>query len=154
LSTTGQFAPLLLQAALADFINEGYMARHLKRMRRIYSTRRQSFHALCEAELGGRLTLLTGEAGIQVVGYLGAGLDDRAVADAGRELGLNLSPLSKHFRHGGERSGLVLGYAACDEIQMRLGIRKLREAMDRSERAARSSAGSPYAAFAADVRNA
>jgi GntR family transcriptional regulator / MocR family aminotransferase len=89
-----------------------------------------------------------------VVGYLGAGLDDRAVADAGRELGLNLSPLSKHFRHGGERSGLVLGYAACDEIQMRLGIRKLREAMDRSERAARSSAGGSYAAFAADVRNA
>ncbi|TIU23907.1 MAG: PLP-dependent aminotransferase family protein, partial [Mesorhizobium sp.] len=35
LSTTGQFAPLLLQAALADFITEGHMSRHLKRMRRI-----------------------------------------------------------------------------------------------------------------------
>ena len=34
ISVTGQFAPLLLQLTLADFIREGYFATHLKRMRR------------------------------------------------------------------------------------------------------------------------
>src|SRR5258707_1296866 len=34
ISVTGQFAPLLLQLALADFIAQGHFARHLKRTRR------------------------------------------------------------------------------------------------------------------------
>ena len=127
ISTTGQFAPLLLQAALADFITEGLMARHLRRMRRIYAGRRQLFHELCEARLSGRLTLLSGEAGIQVVGYLEEPIEDTRLAEFARRFGLNLSPLSKHFRHKEARSGLVLGYAACDEAQMHNGIRKLSE---------------------------
>ena len=40
LSVTGQFAPLLTQAALADFMNEGHFTRHLRRMRRLYAERR------------------------------------------------------------------------------------------------------------------
>jgi len=132
LSTTGQFAPLLLQAALADFINEGHMSRHLKRMRRIYASRRQRFHELCENYLPERLTLLPGDAGIQIVGLLAHDLDDRRVADLGRRRGINLSPLSKHYRHAGAVQGLVLGYAACDESQMTRGIRKLRESIDLS----------------------
>ena len=45
LSVTGQFAPLLTQAALADFMNEGHFTRHLRRMRRLYAERRQYFLA-------------------------------------------------------------------------------------------------------------
>jgi GntR family transcriptional regulator/MocR family aminotransferase len=132
LSTTGQFAPLLLQAALADFITEGHMTRHLKRMRRIYAARRQRFHELTEMNLGGRLTLISREAGIQVVALLREGLDDRRVAEEARRLGINVLPLSKHYRHGHPEQGLVLGYAACDESQTEHGLRKLREAIDRS----------------------
>ena len=51
ISITGQFAPLLLQAALADFIEGGHMARHLRRMRRIYAQRRQLFRTLWDARL-------------------------------------------------------------------------------------------------------
>jgi len=130
LSTTGQFAPLLLQAALADFIDEGFMSQHLKRMRRIYAGRRERFRELCEINLGQRLILLSGESGIQVVGLLEETFDDRQVTDAGLRLGINLAPLSRHFRHGRPRHGLVLGYAACDEGQMVRGIVKLREAID------------------------
>jgi len=132
LSTTGQFAPLLLQAALADFINEGLMSRHLKRMRRIYAARRQTFRDKCEAHLAGKLTLLAGEAGIQVVGLLHEGLDDRRVAEEALRLGVNVSPLSKHFRHGHPIQGLVLGYAACDENQMEQGILRLKRAIERA----------------------
>jgi GntR family transcriptional regulator/MocR family aminotransferase len=130
LSITGQFAPLLLQAALADFINEGMMTRHLKRMRRIYASRRQRFRELCEAQLAGRLTLLSGDAGIQVAGFLHESLDDERVGEAARRMGINVSPLSKHYRHGPPRHGLLLGYAACDEHQTEVGIRRLREAID------------------------
>ena len=129
LSTTGQFAPLLLQAAVADFINQGLMTRHLKRMRRVYAARRRQFHELCESNLSGRLTLLSGDAGIQVVGILHESLDDNAIAATAEQLGINVSPLSKYYRHGRPTHGLVLGYAACDDNQMRHGIQRLGEAI-------------------------
>ena len=129
LSITGQFAPLLLQAALADFITEGLMVRHLKRMRRIYAGRLQLFHELCASRFAERLTLLSGDAGIQIAGLLQDGYDDRLVTKAALDLGLNLLPLSKHYRHGPPRHGLILGYAACDKSETQHGIERLDQAL-------------------------
>jgi GntR family transcriptional regulator/MocR family aminotransferase len=141
LSVTGQFAPLLLQAALADFMNDGFMGHHLKRMRRIYAVRRERFYDLCERHLSGRLTLLQGEVGIQIAGLLAEGYDDLKVSAHAHGLGVNVSPLSKHYYHGAPRHGLLLGYAACDEQQMEQGIRKLAQAFDLSVFPARLKKG-------------
>jgi GntR family transcriptional regulator/MocR family aminotransferase len=128
LSITGQFAPLLLQAALADFIEQGHMARHLRRMRRIYAQRRQLFFELCEAELGQDIRLSQGDAGIQIAGVLTSAGDDSAICEEARRLGLNVSPLSMQYRHRDPVQGLLLGYAACDEPTTRKGLRLLKTA--------------------------
>ena len=128
LSTTGQFAPLLLQAALADFIDEGHMSMHLKRMRRIYAARREIFRTYAQRELGEWMTLLPTDAGIQFVGELRAGLSDVAIAAAARRRGLNISPLSMHYRHAKPAAGLVLGYAAINEASMPAAFRSLKRA--------------------------
>jgi GntR family transcriptional regulator/MocR family aminotransferase len=128
LSITGQFAPLLLQAALADFIDEGHMSMHLKRMRRIYAARRMAFRSHAQEQLGEWLTLRATDAGIQFVGDLRDGLDDRPIAAAARRRGFNISPLSMHFRHVSPRSGLVLGYAAINETKMPAAFKSLRQA--------------------------
>ena len=125
LSTTGQFAPLLLQAALADFIMEGHMTRHLKRMRRLYASRREAFVEICSRRLGADMEILPCEAGIQLIGRLRDGLDDIAVANALATRGVNVSPMSKFFHHHPVMQGLVMGYAACDETQTATGIRQL-----------------------------
>jgi GntR family transcriptional regulator/MocR family aminotransferase len=129
LRITGQFAPLLLQAALADFIDQGYMSTHLKRMRRIYATRREVFRKLAETHLSDWVTLRPTDAGIQFVGELRGGLDDRAVAAAARRRGVNVSPLSIHYRHSRPPPGLVMGYAATNDAVMQRGFRLLREAL-------------------------
>ena len=129
LRITGQFAPLLLQAALADFIERGYLSTHLRRMRRIYAARRDVFLKLAEARLADWLTLRPTDAGIQVVGALRTGLDDRVVAAAARRRGINVSPLSIHYRHAEPQSGLVMGYAATDQTAMLQGFRLLQEAL-------------------------
>ena len=125
LSTTGQFAPLVLQAALADFITEGHMSRHLKRMRRIYAQRRQLFRAIVEERLGREMTLSPAEAGIQVVGYLRPGIDDIKVSQAAGRRAINVSPLSKYFQNTAPTQGLVLGYAACNAAQTMEGVDRL-----------------------------
>jgi GntR family transcriptional regulator/MocR family aminotransferase len=133
LSTTGQFAPLLLQAALADFIDEGHMSRHLKRMRRIYADRRKVFYELCESELADLMTLSPAEAGIQVVASLHDGHDDLEVVRHADRLGVNASPLSKYY-WSSRGNGLVLGYAACTKAQSETGIRRLRQAIEQARR--------------------
>ncbi|MEI9403239.1 PLP-dependent aminotransferase family protein [Mesorhizobium argentiipisi] len=129
LSTTGQFAPLLLQAALADFITEGHMSRHLKRMRRIYAQRRQLFREIVTERLRDEITLSPAEAGIQVVGYLKDGIDDIKVSQAAAKKAINVSPLSKYFQNTAPTQGLVLGYAACDAAQTRDGVERLAAAI-------------------------
>ena len=47
-NVTGHFAPLILQATLADFIRQGYFAAHLRRMRTLYARRQAEFVELCE----------------------------------------------------------------------------------------------------------
>jgi GntR family transcriptional regulator/MocR family aminotransferase len=129
LSITGQFAPLLLQAALADFIEQGHMAQHLRRMRRIYSQRRRLFFECCESELGKDIRLLQSDAGIQVAGVLTTPGDDSAICKEAWRLGVNASPLSMQYRHGAPIQGLLLGYAACDEPTTRKGLRLLKIAL-------------------------
>ncbi|CDX16548.1 putative rhizopine catabolism regulatory protein mocR [Mesorhizobium sp. ORS 3324] len=129
LSTTGQFAPLLLQAALADFITEGHMSRHLKRMRRIYAQRRQLFREIVGERLRDEITLSPAEAGIQVVGYLKEGIDDIKVSQAAARRAINVSPLSKYFQNTAATQGLVLGYAACDAAQTQEGVERLAAAI-------------------------
>lgn len=128
LSITGQFAPLLLQAALADFIDEGHMSMHLKRMRRIYAARRQTFRKHAQRELGEWMTLRPADAGIQFVGELRPGLSDVAIAAAARRRGINISPLSMHYRHNNPAPGLLLGYAAIGEAHMPAAFRLLKQA--------------------------
>ena len=127
LSVTGQFAPLLTQAALADFMNEGHFTRHLRRMRRLYAARRQFFMETCDAYLSPWLRLRRTEAGIQMVGLFHTAHDDKAIAKAALAQGVNVSPLSIQFRHGSRQRGLLMGFAAADEKTTRKAMAKLRE---------------------------
>jgi GntR family transcriptional regulator/MocR family aminotransferase len=127
LSTTGQFAPLLTQAALADFINEGHLTRHLRRMRRLYAQRRETFMSAFETALGDRLELRRTDAGIQLVANFRRSTDDRRFAAAAAEAGVNVSPYSMQFRHGGGAPGLVLGFAAAGSKARRRGLSALAE---------------------------
>lgn len=129
LSVTGQFPPLLTQAALADFINEGHFARHLRRMRRVYATRRQYFMDICEDYLSPWLRLRRTESGIQLVGLFHENHDDKAVAAAARDHGVNVSPLSIQYRHGQVQRGLLMGFAAADEKTTKKAMGKLRDVL-------------------------
>jgi GntR family transcriptional regulator/MocR family aminotransferase len=129
LSATGHFAPLLTQAALADFMGEGHLTRHLRRMRRLYAARRQFFIESCDEHLRNWLHLRPTGSGIQIVGYFQSGQDDQDVAARAREQGINVQPLSIHYQHGWQNSGLVMGFASSDERATRSGMQTLRQVL-------------------------
>ena len=105
------------QAALADFIESGRYARHLRRMRKLYETRRDGLVAAIEKHLAGLMTVSADAGGMHLSVRLDAPLADVAVSEAARTHGLALSPLSAFCLDGPDGrdpvryNGFLLGYA-------------------------------------------
>ena len=122
LRNTGHDAPLLLQAALADFLAEGHFASHVRRMRRLHAERLDTLMAMLRDRLGDRLTCPPIDAGMQFPAFLAPDADDRAVARSLAEAGVVVSPLSPHYLGKCPRPGLLLGYAGVNEAATRAGV--------------------------------
>jgi GntR family transcriptional regulator / MocR family aminotransferase len=117
----------LEQAVLADFISEGHFSRHLRRMRTLYAERQTILlEAAQQEELAEVLEIIPDETGMHVVGWLPPGADDAEIArQAAIRYGLHCSPLSLFSLEPLPRAGLVLGYAAAGEPEIRTGVRQL-----------------------------
>ncbi|HEY2607936.1 PLP-dependent aminotransferase family protein [Paraburkholderia sp. RL18-103-BIB-C] len=132
-------SPTLLQAAVADFIEQGHFARHLKRMRALYSERRMLIVHAIEQACGERLVVDLPPGGIQFTAQLAEGtdgpVDDVAVAARAREAGLAVLPLSIWYANGRARRtprGLVMGFAnVADAGEAGRLARTLRACLDR-----------------------
>jgi GntR family transcriptional regulator/MocR family aminotransferase len=130
ISTLHRYTPLLLQAAAADFIAGGDLGRHLRRMRAAYAERREALVSSLASELGDRLEVAGAMCGMQVLGRLPPGTDDRAVCRRAYEQELEILPLSKFAMRPLKRGGLVLGFAAVEPSRTRRAVPRLREILD------------------------
>jgi GntR family transcriptional regulator/MocR family aminotransferase len=121
----------LEQAVLADFIREGHLARHIRRMRKLYAERRESLVDAASEHLRGLLDLEGTEAGMHVVGRLPRGIDDMHVARDLAEQGLATLPLSMYSMAPLDRGGLLLGFAAHRPASIRHGVVQLASSLER-----------------------
>lgn len=121
--------PILEQMALADFINEGHFARHLRQMRQHYSHRRNILAETLRAQLGALLEIYTPEAGMHLVGWLPPGKDDSKAASLAAHAGLNVTAISRYSLEPLVRGGLLFGYAGTNEEGIELGVAKLAAAL-------------------------
>ena len=96
------------QLAVAALMEGGHYLRHLRRMKRLYRTRRDAILTRLD---GGRA------AGLAVLWDLPPGADDRAIATAARARGIAPVPLSLFYTRGA-RPGLLLGVATVPEERL------------------------------------
>lgn len=61
---------LHIQAALAEFMAEGYFTRHIARMRKLYAKRRQLFITALNETFGNRLSIVVPPGGLQIIAEL------------------------------------------------------------------------------------
>jgi GntR family transcriptional regulator/MocR family aminotransferase len=118
-------SPGLEQAVLADFIAEGHFTRHIRRMRQLYAHRQARFREALNVELPTSLEPLPDSAGMHLVIQLPDGVNDLDVMDRVRAAGVRVNCLSQFSLRPPRNGGLVLGYAAANEPEMRDGVRKL-----------------------------
>ncbi|MET0773323.1 MAG: PLP-dependent aminotransferase family protein [Candidatus Limnocylindrales bacterium] len=117
-------APVLDQLAFADFLDQGELDRHLRRVRPVYRARRD---ALLDA-LSRHLPTLDpcgASAGLHVLAWLPDGTDERAVVGASVGAGVGLNGLTRRWFAPGGRSGLIFGYGVIPERDVEPGIRLL-----------------------------
>ncbi|MFC4421306.1 MocR-like pyridoxine biosynthesis transcription factor PdxR [Cupriavidus pampae] len=107
---------LMTQATVAEFMQAGDYAAHIRRMRPLYARRRAILAGLIEQYLGpDALHEHASNAGLHLVLRLPDGVDDAAVAARAREQGIMVRPLSRYYMTPSVQRGLLLGYACVPE---------------------------------------
>jgi GntR family transcriptional regulator/MocR family aminotransferase len=122
---SGAQSPLINQAILAEFIAEGHFARHVRRMRTLYEERQQILVEEVKRNLRGLVEMKADDAGMHLVGWLPDYLDDQEVAQKAALQNVRFQSISDSSINKYKRNGLVFGYAAFDEKQIKRGVRKL-----------------------------
>ena len=129
LDAAGIFASPLYQTVLTDFIVGGHFARHIRRMRMLYSERRAALVKALRLHLGNKLEIVGAEAGMHLAALLPPRISDREIARAAARRGLSVTPLSACYLNPPSRGGLVLGYGGTNEQQIREGVRELKASL-------------------------
>ncbi|TCO58219.1 PLP-dependent aminotransferase family protein [Actinocrispum wychmicini] len=115
-----------LQAALAEFIDEGQLARHIRRTRGEYQARHERIVSVLRTSFGDVLEPVPAAAGLHMSAYLLDDRDDVAIRSRAREIGVNVAALTPFRRFGPGRTGLVIGYGAIQATRIEEGLRRLR----------------------------
>ena len=102
---------VLPQAMVADFMEQGHFARHLRKMRPLYAARR-GYLADALAELaGGRLHVQQQAGGIHILAHLLPRQSDRKLAMAAQDEGLAVQALNDWRMRKSPQGGLLMGFA-------------------------------------------
>jgi GntR family transcriptional regulator/MocR family aminotransferase len=124
-------SPGIDQATAAVFIEEGYFSTHVRRMRRLYRERRDSFMEEAEKYLSGLLWFPPIEAGMDAAGRLCDGADDAAFSKRLQTAGIDVPPLSAYSLRPCP-PGLLFGFTAFPAGQIRSAMRRISDSFKSS----------------------
>jgi GntR family transcriptional regulator/MocR family aminotransferase len=119
------FPPYLFQEVLSDFIVEGHFARHLRKMRQIYSEKRTALVQSLHEELGDKAEIQGTEAGMHLTITLPDTVKDTEVAVKAAQERLWLWPVSPSYAGENCRQGFILGFGSTPLSQIPQYVRQL-----------------------------
>ncbi len=122
--------PSSLQAVVADFIDEGHFAAHIRRMRKLYAERHDALLEASRTRLAGALEVMPTGTGLHTVGYLGPGLDEAAAAAAAWQRRITTVPLRRFCIEQIAANGLVLGFSGIGTAEIRRAVGVLGETLE------------------------
>jgi GntR family transcriptional regulator/MocR family aminotransferase len=118
-------SPGIEQAVLADFLLEGHLARHIRRMRALYAARQEALRRAARTHAADVLEIGEAEGGVNRIAWLAPGLTDTDAVAALRPEGFACLPLSEFRLRPGGRGALVLGFAGMTEAAIESGIQRM-----------------------------
>ena len=118
------------QAVLCDFIADGHLGRHLRRMRELYGARLAALIDGGKRYLKGLLEISDVRAGLYTAAFLKNGMSSRQAEKAAFAHGIDVAALDRYTLKSPDPKGLLLGFAAFDEAAIRAGLIKLAAALE------------------------
>lgn len=107
---------LLLQSIMTDFLTQGHVGSHIRRMRNVYAARRGALLQAIHGHYGDTLPVIGDKAGLHVVLGLPEHVDDMAVSADAAKAGIMARALSNYYVNADDaKKGLVLGYGCVRE---------------------------------------
>jgi GntR family transcriptional regulator/MocR family aminotransferase len=118
--------PTLPQEVLAEFIEQGHFARHIRRMRVLYHERRSALEVSIRKEFGSMVQVHGREAGMHLTITLENGGRDVEIAERAARQNLWVWPLSVFYLGEAPRQGFTLGFGSTPVEEIPRALRKLR----------------------------
>jgi GntR family transcriptional regulator/MocR family aminotransferase len=120
---TDRHVALLYQAVLALFIDEGHFERHLRRMRKVYETRRTTMLAAFDEHFGDSATITGTESGMHVLVNIHGVHEADSFIEAARARGVGIYSARPYYL-GEPPPGatFLMGYSSVNEDGIRRGI--------------------------------
>ncbi len=131
---TDWHTPLPTQAALAHFINEGHLARHIRKMRAIYRRRHDKIAQALAGQFARHLVSIPSAAGLHIsaTARTASAEEMEDVAERALAAGVAVQPLSMFQVTQPPWAGLALGYGAIETDDIDEGLHRLSQAFQRT----------------------
>jgi len=120
---------LLAQPALCEFMTSGAFAIHIRRMRRIYASRRAALIAALEEGRSPRFAIDASPSGLMLLLRLQVHEDDEKFVAMLGGAGIAAQSLSSHYAGKARERGLMLSFAGFTEKELRTAAKRLLEVL-------------------------
>ncbi|GAB4382678.1 MAG: PLP-dependent aminotransferase family protein [Elainellaceae cyanobacterium] len=121
--------PLLDQLVLTDFIEQGYLESHIRRMRSYYDQNRQVLVQSLKQAFADRVTILGEQAGIHLMVRFRTRFTDAEIIERAATMQVGLMSAQPHYLHSGDRGEFILGYGELTPEQIQQGVYQLAKAL-------------------------
>ncbi|HEY9790300.1 MAG TPA: PLP-dependent aminotransferase family protein [Candidatus Obscuribacterales bacterium] len=120
---------MLEQHVLTDFINEGHLERHVRKMRMIYERRRTVLLNALKLFFNENVSVIGQNAGMHVLARFRLKFSDEEIIARAKDYGVGISSSRFTYLDGHESGEFLLGYADMHEDSIREGIIRLSRAL-------------------------
>jgi len=118
--------PTVTQAIVAEFMDEGMFATHIRTMRQLYKSRHDTLLEAAQS-LAGDIDVQPTSSGFHAVGLLSSRLDEGRLVAGAADHGITTVPLSRYALKDIPQRGIVLGFGSCAPEEIRKGVQVLKK---------------------------
>lgn len=121
----GDHLPVQLQMAVAEFIDRGHLDRHVRRLRTLYSLRRDVLVEELTTHFGERIKIGNATSGVFVLVQFFVAHSEEEIEIRARRVGVGITSARPFYQGDCPANQYVLGFGSLSEERIREGVRRL-----------------------------
>ena len=130
---TDQHSSTLPQWALARFISEGYLLKHIRRCHAVYAGRRERILQRLAGDLSPWFEAVPAVAGFHLAALCKVPVDIPRLIQLARQEDVGLYPLNVFFHDAPVREGLIIGFGAIETLDIDPALDKVRDILQQTD---------------------